>query len=625
MNLNKSIFESYKINEKELIDQLKPSIIAIYGEKHKPLIEKRLNTIMINIYITYEDIKNEYLYNKSHIENGLSLRFLKQLGVSVSAETEEKVYAGSCYDLTENQRNIMQSFFEANSFKKDFGPIFDFDETLLENANEWTRNRIFTSRCKILKSYGLDISLENYDEVISTPEGMEAMKQVQKVYAIVQELKQEYIRWEESHARENSYLAEGEKIRQELNFEYLKKFYHMILPYVSEEESQNIQKALEEAEKEGTMETLAKSKFTNTADPNQMYYRYGDWDDSILGAFQEKYNMVAHEDNYTADKIRKNRIQYFKLKGLDLGEEYDSYEKSEEAIRLWPDKEVLKIIADIDRKCSKERDTEFLLKTSNYSQCKEDLAKLNLCLEDDFDTDFVKKKTICISPNVVRDDKGNYKKVNILHLPILQMLREYKDVLFVHEVTHVVELSLKQLSDTQFLIKTGFDTFVEELKTDKKQIQDEEEQEDSRREFEILSENLHQNIAMAVTDNLHKKGIYLLDDPKTSKITGGSDYERFNVITASFIQNFHAEIIDGMILPEMKIIYDAIGKQNLEELNHIVAEYGNLPYYKMMTEVINKQDTELVRKRNNLIKSAKENAEQMQIYKKEHTLKNSGR
>ncbi len=606
MDVDKSLLEQYDIDINEWIPKITDSIVEIYKEKHRELIKERLQTMVINTYVTYEDVKNEYNQQKSQVQNQLAIKFLKAFGVEILPQTEEEVYQEGNANFTEEQKEILKLFFETNTFRRELGPIFDFEEDALKDANKWVKKEIMTNRCKILKKYGLAITPENYDTVISSPKGKEVMQQVQKIYAIVQKLKEEQIKWEESHIKEAEYIEAGKTLKQELDFQYLKRFYSGILPYVPEEQQQTIQKALRETDK---------WSFLQVADKEELYTHYGEWDTSILGTFQEKYDSIVYNQDYSAEQVRKKRIKYFKIKGLDLGEDYSFYEKSEEALALWPDKDLLKKIAKIEKQCETEKEKEFFLRTSNYRECKERLEKLKLCLEDDFSIDFVKNKVTCVCPNVIQDKQGKYKNVNVIHLPILGMLNGYKDIIVIHEILHIVELTLKQTSASKFHFKIGLDECIEELNTKQNEHKEDTPYENQiLREYEILSENLHQNIAIAVVHNLHKKGIYLFDNPKTAKITGGSSYEQVNVITAGIIQNFPKEIIDAMILPDANVLYTAIGKQNLKKLNEVVKEYRQLPYYEMMMDVIYKKDTPLVRKRNDLIHAARKITEQMTLH-----------
>ena len=92
MNLDKSVLQRYNVKIEELIPKILDSIVAVYGEKNRKIIEERLNKIYINTYITYEDIKTQYNMQSSHLDDMLSVKFLKKMGIEISKETEDEVY-----------------------------------------------------------------------------------------------------------------------------------------------------------------------------------------------------------------------------------------------------------------------------------------------------------------------------------------------------------------------------------------------------------------------------------------------------------------------------------------------------------------------------------------------------
>ena len=607
--VDKSIFNKYEINIEDLIPKILDTIVEVYGEKHREVIENRLQSIVINPYITANDIRNVYNYEENRIQDLLAIEFLKEIGKEVPKEEADKVYKDGTYALNQEHKNILRTFFDWDSIQA-LGPIFDFDEEKFNNANEWQRKNMIENRCKILKQYGLDIMPLNYEQIISSKEGITAMEQIMKIYEIVQNLKIKYDNWEKDHEQEKKYIVDCREIEGQLNIEYIKEFYKQIMQYVSTEDRQNIEEAL-------NSQSNMIWQFLEKADPDEIYsstFSSG----AKLEFFHEKYDEKINENSYDAKNIRKRRIEYFKLKGIDLGDDYSLYENSEETKRIWPNKDIVKKIYEIKEKLLKAKEEELLIRTSNYVESKEKLSKYNFVLNHEFNVDLIKEGTICAVPNFVENADGTNKDLNIIHLPILRLLKEYKDVNSIHEILHIVEASIKPISKEKVSIKTGFEVFEEN--TFKSEETPEEDFSNELREWEIFSENVHQNIAMEVTEKLHKKGIYLFDDPKIAKTRGSTSYEQLNMLTQEFREAFSQEIKDARLGEDLSILYNAVGEQNLRSLNSIVKEYRSLDYYKMMNDVIGKRDTELTRKRSELINKANEITQKMKEYNQEHNL-----
>lgn len=436
------------------------------------------------------------------------------------------------------------------------------------------------------------------------------MAKIQRAYKAAVKCKQEFEEFKQDDKVIEDYMESYKKIQSELDAKYEKKYFEQIMPYLSEEEQENIKKMQ-------SIGDAPKWKIENIADPNNIYS--GQF---LLEAFSSKYDDTINEENYTAQTIRKKRIKYFKLKGIDLGDDYSAYENNEEAQSLLPSQELISAICKEKEKCANEEKKELMLKTSNYEQCKENLEQLGLCMDDSFNIDFVNHYVTCIIPNVIRNKQGEYTNFNVLHFPTAKISDEYRDVALIHEILHVVELTMTQTSDTTFHIKTGFDQMDEVLATEESKTKEDAEYEHKIRQYEHMSENLHQWLSMVVTKRLHDNGIYLLDDPRCSKVIGYTSYEQLNAITKAFIEEFGRDIAEGMISPDMNYIYNAIGKENLEALNEAVVEYRQIPYYNMMYDVKNERDTDLTRRRKELIGKSQSVAEDMRRYKENHNEQN---
>lgn len=551
MIVNDKILQQFYVN----IDDLKPkvidSMVAVYGEKHRSLIEERLDTIYINTYITYEDIYNYYNHKLSHARDMFCIDFLKDIGIDVSFETEDMVYKRGDYYFTTEQKDILKSYLGFCSFS-DTSPIYAFNDNELEDLTPYVRNRILKDRCKILENFGLSISPENYDEVISTEEGQKSLSEVKKIYDVAVSYKSKLEEFANSMKDIKDYIDECASLKADLHFKYVKQFFTELLPHLNDEEQNSINKAL-------NSHTGYASEFIYIADPNNKYYSSSS--DSINPELDDDLSIVVS------------------------------------ALRI---------------NCQLQEEREFFTSTGNYQSCLDNLNSLDLYCENDFTMSFIKQKTTCVSPNITKDANNNFQNLNIVHLPILAMLDEYRDVLVIHELAHVVELSIDQVSDKDFHIKTGLDTIdLATLETPSIEESIEDDYVHKIRPNELLSENIHHQLAILITNHLHDNGIYLFDDSKTSKTKGSSSYEHLNSVTVPFINEFYNDLVDAMIEPDETPLINKIGNENLDTLNSYVTRYHELPYYKMMNDVINNRDTELVQTRNNLIDSAKNVVQKM--------------
>lgn len=608
--IESEVFKRYQLPIEELRPKIIDTIVEVYGKRHRAQIEDRLNNLYINSYVTAEDVQNDYNTKNSHFVSILSVKFLRKIGMEVSKETEDEVYSGGTFHLPEEQKDVLRQYFGTSNFT-DYGKILSFDDELINSENDYSNRMHKANRCEILKAMGLEISPENYDEVIQTKQGQECLKRAMEIYKVAAECKNEFAQFKEDNKDYIEYIEEVKKYEQELKFKYMKKYAEQIVPYCDKELGAKIEEALA---KNYTLDY----RFTQDTDKDGIYIAtHGE---PLILAFSDDAEEKLAKDNFESMRVKSDRVKYFKTKGLDLGSNYEDYENSEEAKKLLPDKGIVETLYAIKKECDKERDMEFFLNTGNYEACKRNILAQGIKIQDSFCKEFVENGVTCIVPNVRQDDNGNYQLFNIVHLPLVKLLHDYKDVQIVHELLHTVESSMKQLSKDEIYFKFGFDEAVEPICHNEEELIVDDRQSnpnEPKRSYEIFSENLHQQLAIEVTRRLHEKGIYLYGDQKLAKETGSTSYEHYNVITANFQKVYREEIIDGMMSPTRDGITEIVGTENFERLNLAVNEYAELPYYKMMEDIIEKKDTELTRKRQELANRGAQIVEDMIEYEQD--------
>ena len=608
--IESEVFKRYQLPIEELRPKIIDTIVEVYGERHRAQIEDRLNNLYINSYVTAEDVQNDYNTKNSHFVSILSVKFLRKIGMEVSKETEDEVYSGGTFHLPEEQKDVLRQYFGTSNFT-DYGKILSFEDELINSENDYSNRMHKANRCEILKAMGLEISPENYDEVIQTKQGQECLKRAMEIYKVAAECKNELGQFKEDNKDYIEYIEKVKKYEQELKFKYMKKYAEQIVPYCDKELGAKIEEALA---KNYTLDY----RFTQDTDKDGIYIAtHGE---PLILAFSDDAEEKLAKDNFESMRVKSDRVEYFKTKGLDLGSNYEDYENSEEAKKLLPDKGIVETLYAIKKECDKERDMEFFLNTGNYEACKRNILAQGIKVQDNFSKEFVENGVTCIVPNVRQDDNGNYQLFNIVHLPLVKLLHDYKDVQIVHELLHTVESSMKQLSKDEIYFKFGFDEAVEPICHNEEELIVDDRQSnpnEPKRSYEIFSENLHQQLAIEVTRRLHEKGIYLYGDQKLAKETGSTSYEHYNVITANFQKVYREEIIDGMMSPTRDGITEIVGTENFERLNLAVNEYAELPYYKMMEDIIEKKDTELTRKRQELANRGAQIVEDMIEYEQD--------
>lgn len=608
--IESKVFERYKLTIEELKPKILDTIIEVYGEKHREQIEDRLNNMYINGYVTAEDIEHDYNKKENTFLSMLSVKFLRQLGEKILNEAEEEIYIKrSLRVLTDKQKEMLEKIFGREEFSGK-GKIFSFDDKLLNSEDNFYRRRAINERCEVLKYLGLEISPETYEEVIKTEQGQVYLKKAKSIYGVAVKCREDYDKFKEEHSDYIDYIKRVDEYKKELDFTYLKKFAERILPYCEKEEADRIKEALKN-------DYTNQNRFIRNADKEEKYF--SEYQLPIIFAFSEEAQDKLREESLGVYAIKNNRIKYFKLKGLDLGDNYEDYANSEEAKKLLPDKEVVAKICQIKKECDREKEMEFFFNTGNYLECKKNILALGLHIQDNFSIDSVEQGCLCMSGNAKQDTDGNYYPFSVVHLALARLTECYEDEQIVHEILHGVELNIKQISENEMFYKFGFDEGIDPICHNKDEIIDDYKKDDPnepKRHYELFSENLHQELAFEVTNRLHAKGIYIYGDPKLAKTRGNASYEQFNIVTSTFQKEYREEIIDGMMAETKDGFTAIVGKDNFERLNTAVREFAELPYNRMVMDYVEKKDTILTRKRTEFINRGKKIVEDMKEYEK---------
>ena len=241
--IESEVFKRYQLPIEELRPKIIDTIVEVYGKRHRAQIEDRLNNLYINSYVTAEDVQNDYNTKNSHFVSILSVKFLRKIGMEVSKETEDEVYSGGTFHLPEKQKDVLRQYFGTSNFT-DYGKILSFDDELINSENDCSNRMHKANRCEILKAMGLEISPENYDEVIQTKQGQECLKRAMEIYKVAAECKNELGQFKEDNKDYIEYIEKVKKYEQELKFKYMKKYAEQIVPYCDKELGAKIEEAL---------------------------------------------------------------------------------------------------------------------------------------------------------------------------------------------------------------------------------------------------------------------------------------------------------------------------------------------------------------------------------------------
>ena len=328
-----------------------------------------------------------------------------------------------------------------------------------------------------------------------------------------------------------------------------------------------------------------------------------------LSCFDEISDRIIEENKskYLIDEIKKDRITYFKLKGIDLGDDYSLYENSEECKKIKPSKEEIELYKTEKASYVRKYDEEVLEHYPIYRDCKRAIEQIPFYEQLDLEEAF-KQGLTAVCPNFAR----RFGKPINYPIMIINLSREIEglDMNIVHEFNHVYELKELSISGPEYHLICGWDLIdgnFKEINTDT-----------GDRQYERFNEIINDLIAEAVCRRMHSKGHFLFSDPENVRYNSAG-YRSTTFLVADFIKEFGPKIIESR-KGDMNVIFDLVGKENFDELNQLFPEFekyfGGLKILNWISAVKEGRETELTKKRKDIERRRNEILERMIEYSK---------
>lgn len=195
---------------------------------------------------------------------------------------------------------------------------------------------------------------------------------------------------------------------------------------------------------------------------------------------------------------------------------------------------------------------------------------------------------------IIKDNNNVSSFHNYIRIPLIRLINKGikgLDVSIIHELIHKVETH-KYFTGISILNDEGTNSIINEIRT--------------------------QKLAIKITRELHKQGIFIYDNPKDYRIEGESTYEWLFSLTESFLDRHEDIISKCAINNDIAALNDLFGDTWANYSQYLNDLYDNNMYYylkfrkipniqieKSIYDMIEKMESEYLKKRkqNNLTKS----------------------
>ena len=412
----------------------------------------------------------------------------------------------------------------------------------------------FNNARPILKRLYPEITIDNFDKILS--ENPQLTEQLIRLSEAIRKRKKEC---ERQYSEYYSQVEEKNKIEANISAIYYKEFIIENFDLIPEEDREEV------------MGILKTNRFDKLSD--KIISIFGRGITSYYSAPIEAFTTTAEEKllseevtNYVKEEIISSRIEFFKINGIDLGDNYEAYLESEDAKKIWPSKDRVDKLIESFNKIKNKFNNHLYTSVSSYKKLEAEIDQLGLLSKDDgLNASKFINCTTCITPNLINGPYGIEVFPLVFVTPDFEGI--YTDHMIVHELNHVIELTLTSINENTYYTMCGWDIVDGTYNDTRKEVDTINKQ--KIRKYELFNEIINEKIAQEISELMHQKGIFILDDKEVSSYVDYSSYENMLFIIEDFYKEFKDVIIKSRRNGNIQVIFDEVGKENFDALNEL--------------------------------------------------------
>jgi len=583
-----------KLNGTETILEFIPAYIeafvSFYGEEERENITRKFNNMLVVGYSNPNDLS--YIIRKSN-----------------KSKSEELIneFLNKFLQEKEEQEKFKKIFFKDNTFEyTSLMPIQNYIE-YKKNIGEYQSLYIKKDVVEFLRHLNPETTVDNLDELISSG----IFKNIDTIIPIYNQMLDEYKKYELEMKSYSDYVEGCNNLEASLNKKYKKLLIHELKDLFTEKEYQTI------------LEKMNSKYFYSVHDVNgktKNYTAYSLNGTTLAEAFSKKNEELLHSGkDYQKKSIIRDRIEYFKNLGIDLGDDYQAYLDDSRIRDLIPSYELIERIKNVHKELYTKMMDEYYKSILEYQKNRDRINQLDLLdKEDGYDANLYDNRRTCVCPNI-KLQNGVYGEYPLFFINI-GFMEEMLDHAIVHELNHVYELSLQELDNNECTFICGWDILKGNISSKSSDVVSLEKREE-KREYELFNEIINELIAQEISEIMSQSEQYIFNTKEDKKIKGGTSYESTKILVSQFYDTYKKEIIDSRKNGNIEVIFNAVGKENFEELNKLFYEYQEyfnigLGMLQVYEDLQNNVETELTKKFKDLVEKRNDILIKMEEYYK---------
>lgn len=555
------------------------AFVAFYGESKREKIESAFSNIVLLPYSSPEEKISQLQKLKRTIAN------------SIIEENKDLIPNGLSRD------DLFYIYSLDNLSHTRIGPYLEFYRRYKEGIMDFNAKVLFSAALPLLRKICPDVTFENYKDYVDRFEALNAY--LEHFERMVKEYQQRTQRFQTLSEQ----LDSCEKKKKALNRYYYLQFMRDIEDVLTAEDKEELAKLQEDPDYYLSSNLHFVILFGKTLTSN-----------GLIDSFSSKADEDLNRKNSPniISEIKNNRVAFYRHCGLDLGDDYDAYASNNKAQEL---SQYARSILKQKNRYKAKFYKAYYENTPFHESGRKKIERANILNKDDGYDASIYLTEIPAAVNLALKETERGVALSPLLIVNCQCANYEKlDQLIIHELNHVYEMYLKGTSGTQYTVTTGWEEITDDTAQEPGPL-DIEDNNESKRECEILSELLNEIISMEISKIKKNMGKGVFSNAEDIVYENTSSYDAYLDMVVQFSTLFMPEILESRSNGNFKAITDKVGKENFDDLVKLLNDtFIQFPksttYQKALYDWYAGEDTEDVRKyqslvsrRNSIIKS----------------------
>ena len=607
------------------IGKYKAAFLEYYGEEKRDLIEEQFSKVLLIACLS---------------PDAVSIK-LNELKEEKTADIIDKI------------------MLEATSFDKDelFGKSFEYSNTfpiskylkfldLYNLGSEGRKDEFIKKGYDVIHSWIKSITKEEYMEMVNTGKILDKYQRIPKMlqetiyyYCDLKNADSDYIRSFEGckdifdkidssitidNISEYINLSEFDELNKVVDL-YKKGIdeYKEFMSKFSMYEGEDKEKLKQEINNKYYLELIKENidllpenrkdaiiRYINGEDKR---YIFSDLDRFIFGyslggtkdieAFSSESEDRINDDDSPAwakDSIISDRIKYFRLMGINLGDDYKAYLNNEDVKKIWPDASRIDKYIESEDKIDKRAKIDFFDNLDENKKIRKEIDNLNLLdKEDSFNAAIYKSDCVAfVNPNLTMGENG-FDLRSLLVVNIGNISENDIDHTICHELNHLFELYLLDVEDNNYSCTCGWDITNDKINQEVKSNDESIFNKKDKRSYELFNEIINELIAQDISKIMIDNDRCVFDSKDKAKYRGTTSYEHSIFLIRDFYNEFKEDIVESRTNGNIEVIWNKVGKENFDSLNDLFKIYyenfSGFKIYALYDALEKNEDNELTK------------------------------